>query len=609
MSADSAHLTHRLAAILCADAAGYSRLMAADERGTVAALDVARDVYKSQTENNQGRIVDTAGDSVLAVFPSAAGAVKAALAVQHALASGAADIPDDRKLVFRTGVHLGDVYEKGDGTVYGDGVNIAARIQALAEPCRVWVSDAVRSAVKGKVDAGFDDCGEHVVKNIADPVRVWRLTSAASELIPPAPVDLSLPDKPSIAVLPFNNMSGGVEQEYFCDGVTEDIITELSRFDSLFVIARNSTFSYKGKSPDIRQVGKELGVRYVLEGSIRIADNRVRVTAQLIDALTGNHIWAERYDRVLEDIFAVQEEVTSCIVGAMAPQVDATEILRARRRPGNLSAYNLALRASALSRDGFQRSDLAARNEALALAREALAIDPESILALAIFAFTQWQHVTFRSAEDIATAWQHGIDAADRGIALAQSSLCHSVKAALLAYCPTGGRWEEARIEAEQAVRLNPQDSRVLSNSGFIFACSGEPDEGIRLMERALRINPRDPFAFNHYENLAQAHLAARRYKEGLQWARRATSAAPRYQPAHLVTAALYVGAGEIDKAKESMAAVQRLTPEALRGRTKISAGSSLASTDAGAEARLRYQTFLRVAAGVDSPSAADALR
>jgi len=611
------NLRQRLLAILAADAAGYSRLMAVDERATVAALDAARAVFKARIESNRGRLIDTAGDSVLAVFETATGAVVAALEIQEELAASDADVPEERRMRFRIGLHLGDVFEKDDGTVYGDGVNIAARLQTLANPGGITISDAVRGAVRGKVAAAFQDQGEQTVKNIAHPVRAFALradgaipkTPTSQLPLTADPIDLSLPDKPSIAVLPFTNMSGVVEQDYFCDGITEDIITEMSRFDSLFVIARNSTFWYKGKSPDVRQVGRELGVRYVLEGSIRRSDQRIRVTAQLIDALTGNHIWAERYDRLLEDIFAVQDELTSCIVGAIAPQVDTTEILRARRRPGSLSAYELALRASALVWTGFQKSDLAARNEAIVLARAALAADSDSVAAWAIVAFAQWQHVVFRTADDIEATWQDGMDSAARGIAIAQSSLCHSLKSSLLAYCPAGSRWEEARIEAERAWRLNPQDSRVLSNAGFIIACTGEPEEGIRLMERALRINPRDPFAFNHYENLAQAHLAGRRYAEGLQWAKRATNAAPWFAPAHTVSAALYVGLGDIDNAKASMQIVQQLAPKAVRAKTKSRADGSLADTGPGATARLRYQTFVRIASGLVDPSLADGLR
>jgi adenylate cyclase len=299
-------LQHRLAAILAADAAGYSRLMAVDDKATVAALDAARAVFREQVEAQQGRVIDMAGDSVLAVFGTVAGAVTAALAIQAQVNAVADAEAIDRRMRFRIGVHLGDVIEKADGTVYGDGVNIAARLQGLAEPGGITVSESIRSAVKGKVGASFEDHGEQAVKNIADPVRAWRLRTGAVEpvaTVPAAPsitaIDLSLPDKPSIAVLPFVNMSGDPEQEYFTDGITEDIITELSRFHSLFVIARNSSFSYKGQSPDIRRVGKELGVRYVLEGSIRKSAQRIRVTGQLIDALTGNHLWAEKYDRVL----------------------------------------------------------------------------------------------------------------------------------------------------------------------------------------------------------------------------------------------------------------------------------------------------------------------
>ena len=343
-------LKQRLAAILAADVAGYSRLMATDERATVTALDAARAVFRMQIESNQGRVIDMAGDSVLAVFETAAGAVSAALAVQQELNSAVSGVPEDRRMRFRIGIHLGDIIEKSDGTIYGDGVNIAARLEGLAEPGGITVSESIRTAVKGKVSAGFEDQGEQKVKNIPEPVRAYRVVredgaapkakSAAGE------IDLSLPDKPSIAVLPFANLSGDPEQEYFTDGITEDVITELSRFHSLFVIARNSTFTYKGKAVDVRTVAKELGVRYVLEGSIRRAANRIRVTAQLIDALTGNHIWAEKYDRVLEDIFAVQEELTRSIVTAIAPQIQVAEQSKVRRRrPTNLSAYEIAVRA------------------------------------------------------------------------------------------------------------------------------------------------------------------------------------------------------------------------------------------------------------------------
>ena len=613
----SAELKQKLAAILAADVAGYSRLMGTDERATVAALDAARALFRAQIESNQGRVIDMAGDSVLAVFETATGAVTAALAAQRELNASSSSAPEDRRMRFRIGVHLGDVIEKTDGTIYGDGVNIAARLEALAEPGGVMVSESVRTAVRGKVTAAFEDKGEQAVKNIAHLVRAFSVRADGDAAARPAPaaseVDLSLPDKPSIAVLPFNNMSGDPEQEYFTDGISEDIITELSRFQSLFVIARTSSFTYKGKAVDVKQVGKELGVRYVLEGSIRKAANRVRVTAQLIDTLTGRHIWAEKYDRVLEDIFAVQEEVTECIVGAIAPQVDAAETLRSRRRPGNLTAYELAVHAYALAAESQQKSDVATRDEALRLGREALALDAQSVHALSAVAYAQWLHVVWRTTGDRHAAWREAMDALMRAIAIAPSSTLHAMRALLLAFAPGGGRWDEARIEAELAWRLNPQDSLALGPCGYVLANAGQPVEGIRLLERALRINPRDPGAFFIHANLANAHVAAREYAKGLEWARRATGAAPNYGEAFLHTAALHVGLGDIDKAKAALERARALAPEFieyhLQGRSRTEMPTPRKPVDGGAEFRRRYHIFLRIAAGLEDPSAAEALR
>ena len=368
-------LRQRLAAILAADVAGYSRLMAGDERATVAALDSARAIFRTRIEAHQGRVIDMAGDSVLAVFETATGAVSAALAIQKEVNSSAGTVSEDRRMRFRIGMHLGDVIEKEDGTVYGDGVNIAARLEGLAEPGGLTISDSVHNAVRGKVTASFVDQGEQQVKNIPHAVRAFavRVSGDAAAKTSPAAgeIDLSLPDKPSIAVLPLANMSGDPEQEYFTDGITEDIITELSRFHALFVIARNSSFTYKGKAIDVRMVAKELGVRYVLEGSIRRSGNRIRVTAQLIDALTGNHIWAEKYDRVLEDIFDVQEEVTRAIVAAIAPHIETSEMERSRRaRPGSLSAYEVAMRGWAAAQKARGEADRASCEIGRASCRE-----------------------------------------------------------------------------------------------------------------------------------------------------------------------------------------------------------------------------------------------
>ncbi len=317
----STDLRRHLVAILAADAVGYSRLMGSDEIGTVKALDAARTVFRNQIERNQGRIVDMAGDSVLAMFDSAIGAVNAALAVQDSLATSMMVVPEEGRMRFRIGVHLGDVVEKPDGTAYGDGVNIAARLQMLSAPGGIAVSESIHTAVRGKVAVSFEDQGEHLVKNIADPLRVFsakpgRHATTPSTLATPAS-GLPMPDRPSIAVLPFTNMSGDPEQEYFADGVVEDIITALSRIRWLFVIARNSSFTFKGKAVDVRHVGRELGVRYVLEGSVRKAGNRVRMTGQLVEAETGRHLWANRFDGELAELFDLQDRITESVVFAI----------------------------------------------------------------------------------------------------------------------------------------------------------------------------------------------------------------------------------------------------------------------------------------------------
>ena len=616
-----ADLKQRLVAILAADAAGYSRLMSLDERATVATLDVARSVFHSQTMANQGRIVDTAGDSVLAVFETAAGALNAALQVQAALAEAGKDIPVERRMLFRIGIHSGDVMEKGDGSVYGDGVNIAARLQALAEPGQIAVSDAIHGAVRGKVSASFIDQGEQQVKNIAHPVRAYRVQvgERAEPVTATAPkpvageIDLSLPDKPSIAVLPFTNMSGDPEQEYFTDGVTEDIITELSLFHSLFVIARNSSFTYKGKPVDVRTVSKELGVRYVLEGSVRKSANRIRVTGQLIDALTGNHIWAEKYDRVLEDVFAVQEEVTRAIVRAIAPQIETVERLKAaRRHPANLSAYEIAVRAWANAVSALFNNDAALRERVIGEANQALAIDPSSTLALNAIAFAQFQNAFFEAKPEVRElAWQQGMVAAQRAIELDPSdSLGYSIKGNLLIFPPhppgTPGHIDhndEALNDLQRAHELNPNDVQVLWVLGICEVAVGLVSQGIERLTQALRTSPRGPWSANIEGLLSWAHFYAKNYAAGRQWALRALTGSPNLYSAHMSLAVHCVGLGEISQAKNAFEAVRRIAPDFVASR--LSGGFYTGS----AEDRERHQLFLRIAAGLEDPSAANALR
>jgi adenylate cyclase len=599
-------LKQRLAAILAADAAGYSRLMAADDRATVAALDAARKVFRTRIESNQGRVIDMAGDSVLAVFGTANGAVTAAIAIQQELNASSSDVPEDRRMRFRIGVHLGDLIEKSDGTVYGDGVNIASRLQALAEVGGITISDAVQGAVRGKLTASFDDQGEHEVKNIPYPVRAFAVRTAGAAATPPASTaaanDVSLPDKPSIAVLPFLNMSSDAEQEYFTDGVSEDIITELSRFRSLFVIARNSTFTYKGKAVDVRTVSKELGVRYVLEGSVRRTGNRIRVTAQLIDALGGNHIWAEKFDRALEDVFAVQEEVTQAIVSAIAPQIQTSEMERVRRvRPENLSAHEIALRGWAAVQLAMIETNSESRDNATRLAREALAIDPRCGQAWQVLAFAQWQHMYFGTAASVEDARTEAFNACARALSIDSGDhLAHLLKGILQIQA---GQPEAGKADIRRAHELNPNDSFTLANLGFSVSNAGDMKQGVEYMTRALRLSPRDPSRYIVLLFLGWAHYGARDYASGAEWARQSVQLAPGFSSAHLCLLLNLAGAGDVAGAAIELAELRRLSPQ-IAARTL--AGEWISKDP---DFRKRATTFVRIAAGLEDLSAADAVR
>ena len=367
--------TRRLAAILAADVAGYSRLMGVDEEGTLAALKaIRRELSDPKVKEHRGRIVKTTGDGLLIEFASVVDAVRCAVEVQREMAERNADVPSDRRIELRMGINLGDIIKDGRD-IYGDGVNIAARLEALAEPGGICVSRVVRDQVRDKLAFSFEDLGEQQVKNIARPVRVHRVVlseiSSPSEqaMATPSQSPLPLPEKPSIAVLPFQNMSGDPEQEYFADGMVEEIITALSRIRWLFVIARNSSFTYKGRAVDVKQIGRELGARYVLEGGVRKAGNRVRITGQLIDAPTGVHLWADRFEGATDDMFDLQDQITASVIGAIVPKVERAEIERARTKPtGNLYAYDLYLRAL-LHQRAFTREG---NDEALGLLRRAI---------------------------------------------------------------------------------------------------------------------------------------------------------------------------------------------------------------------------------------------
>ena len=554
---------HRLTAILAADAAGYSRLMAVDESGTVAALDAARALFRVRIEANRGRVVDMAGDSVLAVFETAAGAVSAALAVQLDLDAARGSVPEDRQMRFRIGVHLGDVIEKGDGTVYGDGVNIAARLQALADVGGITVSDAVHGAVRGKVTTSFVDQGEQTVKNIPHPVRAFALHASGS---PPesAPttteIGLSSPAN-SIAVLPFTNMSGDPEQDYFADGMVEDIITALARMRVFFVIARNSSFVYKGKAVDVKQVGRELGVRYVLEGSVRKSGSRVRITGQLIEAVSGHHVWADRFDGTLEDVFDLQDRITESIVSAIEPNMRRAEIERARAKPtSNLQAYDLLLRALPGVMPGASQ---AARGGALSLIRRALEMDSRYSLAKALGAFLCLARVSegYGDADDVKAGLRFADEALserddDPTILSHAGMVLGSLGYRALGFRVLGFRYDEAQRAIERALSLGPNLLVVQYSAGAVEAILGHGDAALRHFERAMRISPFDPAMSAFIQGTSGALLLSGRYEESLAAAQQAIGHSPNFVGGHRL---LVVALSHLGRTDEARAAAQHL--------------------------------------------------
>jgi len=504
-----AELRQRLAAILAADAAGYSRLMAGDERATVAVLDAARAVFREQIESNQGRVIDMAGDSVLAAFETAAGAVAAALAIQRALELSARGSPEPRRMRFRIGVHMGDIVEKADGTIYGDGVNIAARLEGLADPGGITVSDSVRSAVRNKVGAEFDDLGEQTVKNIAEPVRAFRVVRSSAETLEAAPRSQNnVHRKPSIAVLPFTNMGGDPEQEYFSDGLTEEIITGLAAWRAFPVIARNSTFAFKGKSPDVRLVAKELSADYVLEGSVRKAGVRIRITGQLIDGATGNHLWAERYDRNLDDIFSVQDEITANIVAAIEPAVSDAEIRRvAQRRPGSVNSWDLYVQGLANMRSYRRR-----REETKHLFERALRADPAFVDAMMALALCHSADIYIARSDDVDAS----IAAMFRLVnaALAIDARNFRIYHALCLAHFWRGDLAESVDAGRRAVALNPSSVEAYEVLAAALAHHGLATEAETCARRCFQLSPIDPRLHRFHLQLVQALIGQRRFAE-----------------------------------------------------------------------------------------------
>jgi len=502
----------RLAAILAADVAGYSRLMEADAEATVAALEACRAVFRDHVESCGGRIVDTAGDSVLAVFASAIGAVEAALAIQDSLGERNAALAEDRRMLFRIGVNLGDVIEKPDGSVYGSGVNVAARLEGLSEPGGICLSGNAYEQVEGRLDVAFEDIGEHEVKNITRPVRAYKIGSD-SRAEPPS----AFAERPSIAVLAFENLSGDTEQEYFADGIAEDLITELSRLRWLQVTARNSSFTYKGQSVDLRQVGRDLGVRYVVEGSVRKGGERVRITAQLIDTATGNHIWAERYDRELSDIFALQDEITETLVAALQTELGEFERERAHRKPPeSLDAWEFYQRGMWHIWQ-LNPKDLA---EAFRLFQRAGDLDPNFAQAFAALAYTLFGQVALSYADSPIENLEQALRFANQAVALDDKEAM--ARFALGRVQMLRGEHDVAIAELRTAIDLNPSMGLAHYGLAFAFALTRQSEQAISECDTALRLSPRDPFVWAFYAVRALARFFLGNYEAAAEDARHA---------------------------------------------------------------------------------------
>ena len=537
-----AHVERRLAAILAADVAGYSRLMGVDEEGTLAALKAyRRDIIDPKIAEHRGRIVKTTGDGALVEFASAVDAVRCAMDIQHVMAERNASISEDRRIEFRIGINVGDIIID-EGDIYGDGVNIAARVEALAHPGAICVSENAYQQVKGKLALDVSDMGEQQLKNIAQPVRVYgvRLQDASAAAV------LRLPDKPSIAVLPFQNMSGDPEQEYFADGLVEDITTGLSRFKWLFVIARNSTFAYKGRAIDIKQIGRELGVRYVLEGSVRKAAGRVRITAQLIETEERTHIWAERYDRAIDDIFALQDEITTSTVAAIEPSLRQAEIERAKRkRPENLDAYDLVLRATPFANTGMPDGAL----QAMPLLERALAIDPNYALAHGQIAYCQ--EVLYlragRKEENRLAGIRHGHAAITLGPDDATALTLGGIAIGLVEHN------RPLSLEAfEAALALSPSAASAYLWGSLILGWGANAERAIEWGERGIRLSPFDPWVTAAYHGICLGHFMRGRYEEAATAVRAAIRSKPGFSISHFLLAAPLAKLGRTDEAKSA---------------------------------------------------------
>ena len=567
----------RLAAILAADIVGYSRLMGADESGTLAQLKTHRkELIDPKIAEYDGHIVKTTGDGLLVEFPSVLGAVQCAVDVQRAMAQRNAHVPDDTRVEYRMGINQGDVIVDEDD-IYGDGINVASRLEGIAEPGGICISRRVHEDVVGKLDLQFEDLGERALKNIARPVQIFSVVLSPG-LEDALQVSLELPDKPSIAVLPFDNMSGDPEQEYFADGMVEEITFALSRVRSFFVVARNSSFAFKGKATDARQVSRQLGVRYILEGSVRKSGNRVRITAQLIDGLNDRHVWADRYDGTLEDIFDLQDQVAESVVGQIEPELRSSEIERSRRKPTtDLNAYDCFLRALPHA-NAMTRED---NEEALRLALQAITLDPNYASPMGLAAWCYTLRVSQGWVETANAEAHEALRLARAAVAIGKNQPeTLWLSGYVLGYF--GNSPQEGIDLIDDALRLNPNAAQALVYGGWLRTYDGDAATAKAHFERALRLSPLDPNAYRTYAGLAFCYLFLGQFEEAVSWARKAIHQNPKFTSTHRVLAVSLAHAGRLDEAHEVVAQLQALVP-------------GLTVTRYGKETRFRYPEYFEL--------------
>lgn len=549
-------LPRKLAAILYADAAGYSRLTGEDEDATHRALSEYLDVISETVRSQGGRVVHYAGDAVLAKFEAVVHALSCAVEIQNELNSRNTRVPEEKRVQFRVGVNLGDVIEDRDD-IYGDGVNVAARLESMSEPGGICISESVRTAVGNRLSLYYEFMGEQPVKNIADPVRVYRviLDSTHKDFDSSRSVNTVF-ERPAVAVLPFTNMSGDRAQEYFADGLTEDIIHVLATWRSFPVIARNSSFAYKGKTPDIRTVAKELGARYMLEGSVRKSGNRLRITAQLIDASTGHHLWSERFDRPLEDVFDLQDEIAQRIGAIVEPELGRVEQKRAiAKKPKNLDAWDYYQRGMSLlyqfTKDGNE--------QARRMFEQALELEPDYGQPYTALAYTYQMDIFQEHTESREGSIDKLLETARRAVELDDAdSMAHLM---LCFPCRWSGQDDVAIAEAERAVQLNPSNALAHFHLGNILDLTGESETGIASMERGLQLNPKDPRIHFMMSALARAHLNARRYEEAASWARKSIHRRSDDPRAHAVLAIALAQKGQLEEARIALGECERIRP------------------------------------------------